>query len=58
MEGGHAIGYSLGALRMLRGWGRGYMTLTHNDHTPWADAATDAPVHGGLTRSARRSSAR
>ena len=25
------------------------MTLTHNDNTPWADSATDEPVHGGLT---------
>src|SRR5205814_8002351 len=30
--------------------GAGYMTLTHNDNTPWADSATDAPEHGGLTR--------
>ena len=27
-----------------------YMTLTHGGNTAWADAATDAPVHGGLTR--------
>jgi len=27
-----------------------YMTLTHSSTTPWADAATDAPKHGGLTR--------
>src|SRR6185295_11687773 len=26
-----------------------YMTLTHNDTTDWADSATDAPRHGGLT---------
>ena len=25
------------------------MTLTHNNNTPWADAATDTPAHGGLT---------
>jgi membrane dipeptidase len=26
-----------------------YLTLTHNQNTSWADAATDEPVHGGLT---------
>jgi membrane dipeptidase len=25
------------------------MTLTHSANTPWADSATDAPVHHGLT---------
>lgn len=50
VEGGHSIGCSLGALRMLAALGAGYMTLTHNDNTPWADAATDEPVHRGLTR--------
>jgi len=25
------------------------MTLTHSRNTPWADAATDTPAHGGLT---------
>jgi membrane dipeptidase len=29
--------------------GARYMTLTHNDNTPWADSATDQPVHGGMT---------
>jgi membrane dipeptidase len=50
VEGGQSIGSSLGALRMLAALGAGYMTLTHNDNTPWADSATDAPVHGGLSR--------
>ena len=50
IEGGHSIGCSLGALRMLAALGAAYMTLTHNDTTPWADSATDEPVHGGLTR--------
>lgn len=50
VEGGHSIGSSLGALRMLAALGAAYMTLTHNDNTPWADSATDEPAHGGLTR--------
>ena len=50
VEGGQSIGSSLGALRMLAALGAAYMTLTHNDNTPWADSATDTPVHGGLTR--------
>ena len=40
VEGGHSIGGSLGALRILARLGAGYMTLTHNDDTPWADSAT------------------
>ena len=43
-EGGHSIGCSLGALRMLHQLGVRYLTLTHNDNTPWADSATDEPV--------------
>ena len=50
VEGGHSIGSSLGALRMLAGLGAGYLTLTHNDDTPWADSATGDHPHGGLTR--------
>lgn len=49
MEGGHSIGSSLGVLRQLYALGARYMTLTHNSNTPWADAATDNPVHGGLS---------
>jgi membrane dipeptidase len=48
-EGGHSINSSLGVLRALRRLGVRYMTLTHNENTPWADSATDDPVHGGLT---------
>jgi membrane dipeptidase len=50
VEGGHSIGGSLGTLRTLARLGAGYMTLTHNDDTPWADSATGEHPHGGLTR--------
>ena len=49
VEGGHCIGESLGALRTLARLGAGYLTLTHNDDTPWADSATGDHPHGGLT---------
>jgi membrane dipeptidase len=49
MEGGHSIDNSLAALRMFHQLGARYMTLTHSKNTPWADAATDTPQHGGLT---------
>ncbi|MCX2971159.1 MULTISPECIES: dipeptidase [Streptomyces] len=48
-EGGHSIGNSLGTLRGLYELGVRYLTLTHNDTIDWADSATDAPRHGGLT---------
>ncbi|MQA77890.1 MAG: membrane dipeptidase [Streptosporangiales bacterium] len=48
MEGGHSIGNSLGALRMMHRLGARYMTLTHNDNTAWADSATAEPKVGGL----------
>ncbi len=50
MEGGHSIHNSLGALRQLYAAGARYMTLTHTKNTDWADSATDAPQHKGLTR--------
>lgn len=53
-EGGHSIDNSLGVLRMLRRLGVAYMTLTHNQNVPWADAATDVPAVGGLTEFGRQ----
>jgi membrane dipeptidase len=50
MEGGHSIDNSLATLRMMSALGAGYMTLTHGANVPWADAATDAPKLGGLSR--------
>jgi membrane dipeptidase len=50
VEGGHSIGDSLGTLRILASFGAGYLTLTHNDDTAWADSATGERAHGGLTR--------
>ena len=49
MEGGHSIAGSLGVLRQMYDLGARYMTLTHSRNTPWADSATAAPEHDGLT---------
>ncbi|MAX00513.1 MAG: membrane dipeptidase [Sphingomonas sp.] len=49
IEGGHQIGGSLAVLRQMYALGARYMTLTHSLNTPWADSATDAPEHHGLT---------
>jgi membrane dipeptidase len=35
VEGGHAIGTSLGVLRMLYQLGARYLTLTHTCNNPW-----------------------
>ena len=50
LEGGSMIASSLAALRQFHARGVRYMTLTHWRTTRWADAATDAPRHDGLTR--------
>ncbi len=50
MEGGHSLDNSLATLRQLYNAGARYMTITHSANTDWADAATDDPKHGGLTR--------
>jgi membrane dipeptidase len=49
MEGGAGLNGSLGALRELRRAGVRYITLTHSKTTDWADSATDAPKHDGLS---------
>ena len=49
MEGGHTLGNSLDALRSFYAQGVRYMTLTHNCHTDWADAAAVRSRHDGLT---------
>jgi membrane dipeptidase len=54
IEGGHSIDASLGVLRMMRRVGVRYMTLTHNDNTPWARSATGEQVEHGLTDFGRR----
>lgn len=50
IEGGHAIENSLPLLRTYYDLGVRYMTLTHNVHLDWADAAAMVPPHvNGLT---------
>src|SRR5271155_688369 len=49
IEGGHQIDNSLPVLRQFYDAGARYMTLTHTSNTAWADSATDAPAHHGLT---------
>jgi membrane dipeptidase len=49
IEGGHQINDSLAMLRQMYDAGARYMTLTHTSNTAWADSATDAPAHHGLT---------
>lgn len=49
VEGGHAMENDLENLERYRDLGACYMTITHNETTDWADAAYDAPRHGGLS---------
>jgi membrane dipeptidase len=49
LEGGSMIASSLPVLRTFFARGVRYMTLTHWKTTRWADSATDASQHDGLT---------
>jgi membrane dipeptidase len=51
IEGGGAIGSSLGVIGIYRELGVRYVTLTHNHNTEWADAAADVSAVGGLSAS-------
>lgn len=48
-EGGGQIDESFSVLRAYHELGVGYLTLTHSKTISWADSATDAPQHDGLT---------
>jgi membrane dipeptidase len=49
VEGGHAIDSDLAVLRTYAELGVRYMTLTHTNHTPWADSSSLPGAHNGLT---------
>jgi membrane dipeptidase len=49
VEGGQAIDSDLAILRTYSALGARYMTLTHTNHTPWADTSSKPPEHDGLT---------
>lgn len=49
VEGGQAIDSDLSILRTYFELGARYMTLTHTNHTPWADTSSKPPEHNGLT---------
>ena len=49
VEGGDQTAGNLAVLRQFYRLGARYMTLTHSKTTDWADSATDASKHGGLS---------
>ena len=49
IEGGHSIDNALATLRRMYELGARYMTLTHNNHTAWADSAAEKSKLGGLS---------
>lgn len=49
VEGGAQLGGSLAVLRQYARLGARYLTLTWSRTIEWADSATDAAQHGGLT---------
>ena len=49
IEGGHAIADDLRVLRQYFELGVRYMSLTHFNTHSWADSATDAAAHNGLS---------
>ena len=49
VEGGHMIDSDLAVLRTYFQLGVRYLTLTHTEHTPWADTSSQPPAHNGLT---------
>ncbi len=53
MEGGYPLESSVDRLAEFYDLGVRYLTLTHSANTSWADAAGDAPEHGGLTELGR-----
>ena len=54
IEGGHVIENSLETLADFHALGARYMGLTHSETIDWADSATDAPRHGGLSELGER----
>src|ERR1035438_6989820 len=54
LEGGHAIDSDLSVLRTYAELGVRYLTLTHTNHTPWADSSSLAGSHNAATYCTRR----